>query len=145
MSAAAQPLRIWRPAAVAFGAAGLGAMLVGVWLLWNFDPSATGSWFPSCVFHDLTGWYCPGCGITRALHALVHFDLKRALAMNAFLVTSLPLLALMAAQGLMQKSLLPRPVARVAFDGRWWIGALVVFGVLRNLPGLEWLAPVGAL
>jgi len=145
MSAVAQPLRAWRPATVALGAAGLGAMLVGVWLLRSFDPNAAGSLFPSCVFHDLTGWHCPGCGITRALHALVHFDFARALAMNALLVASLPVLAVMAAQGLTHKALLPRPIARVLFDGRWWIGALLVFGVLRNLPGLEWLAPGGAL
>lgn len=144
MSAAAQPLRAWRPATVALGAAGLGVVLVGVWLLRNFDPNAAGSWFPSCVFSDLTGWYCPGCGITRALHALVHFDFARALAMNALLVLSLPVLALMAVHGFMSKPLLPRAVARVLFDGRWWIGALLVYGVLRNLPGFEWLAPGGA-
>lgn len=145
MSAAAQPLRAWRPATVAFVAAGLGAVLMGVWLLRTFDPNAVGSLFPSCVFHDLTGWFCPGCGITRALHALVHFDFARAVAMNALLVVSLPVLALMAAQSFTDKSLLPRVIARVVFDGRWWIGALLVFGVLRNLPGFEWLAPGGAL
>ena len=145
MSAVAQPLRAWRPATVALVAAGLGAVLVGVWLLRNFDPTAAGSWFPSCVFHDLTGLYCPGCGITRALHALVHFEFTRALAMNAFLIACLPLLALMAVQGLARKPLMPQGVARVLFDGRWWIVALLVFGVLRNLPGLAWLAPGGAL
>ena len=24
-----------------------------------------------CVFHELTGFYCPGCGGTRAFHALI--------------------------------------------------------------------------
>ena len=118
---------------------------LGVWLLRTFDPSATGSLFPSCVFHDLTGWYCPGCGITRALHALVHFDLARALAMNAFLVLSLPLLAAMTIQGFTQRPWLPAGIKRVLFDGRWWIAALVVYGVVRNLPGFEWLAPGGLL
>ena len=129
----------------ATAAVGVAVVALGVWLLRTFDPSATGSLFPSCVFHDLTGWYCPGCGITRALHALVHFDLARALAMNAFLVLSLPLLAAMTIQGFTQRPWLPAGIKRVLFDGRWWIAALVVYGVVRNLPGFEWLAPGGLL
>ena len=144
MSTVPQPM-LSRPALAALAAGAAVVLALGVWLLREFDPSAAGSWFPSCVFHDLTGWYCPGCGITRALHALVHFDLRRALAMNAFLVLSLPLLAAMALQGLTSRALLPRRVQRVAFNGRRWIGALLVFGIARNLPGLEWLAPGGAL
>jgi hypothetical protein len=31
-----------------------------------------------CVFHALTGYYCPGCGGTRAVYALLHFQLLRA-------------------------------------------------------------------
>ncbi|QNP42102.1 DUF2752 domain-containing protein [Lysobacter terrestris] len=120
-------------------------LLGGIWLLRAFDPNTAGSFFPSCLFHDITGWYCPGCGITRALHALVHFDLWRAVAMNALVVLSLPLLALMALQGAMQRRWLPSAVQRTVFDGRWWIGALLVFGIARNLPGLEWLAPGGLL
>ncbi|MFC5576773.1 DUF2752 domain-containing protein [Lysobacter niabensis] len=133
------------PAQAATAAVALAVVALGVWLLRTFDPGAAGSLFPSCVFHDLTGWDCPGCGITRALHALVHFDLWRALAMNAFLVLSLPLLAAMAVHGLTQRAWLPARIRRVVFDGRWWIAALVAFGVVRNLPGFEWLAPGGLL
>lgn len=121
------------------------AAVVGVWLLRTFDPNMAGSFFPPCPFHEITGFFCPGCGITRALHALVHFDVPRALAMNAFLISSLPLLAVMTVQGFTQRALLPDVVARVVFDGRWWIAALVVFGVVRNLPGFEALAPGGVL
>jgi uncharacterized protein DUF2752 len=119
--------------------------IAGAWLLRTYDPSVAGSFFPPCPFHEITGLFCPGCGITRALHALVHFDVARAMAMNALLVSSLPLLGVMTLQGFTQRALLPKAVARVVFDGRWWIGALVVFGVLRNLPGFEALAPGGML
>jgi len=119
--------------------------MAAVWLLRTFDPNTAGSLFPPCPFHAITGLFCPGCGITRALHALVHFDLVRALAMNALVVLSLPLLAVMAVQGFTQRALLPKSVARVVFDGRWWIGALLVFGIARNLPGFGWLAPGGLL
>jgi hypothetical protein len=141
MSTVPQQRRLSRPAMAAIAAVALGAAVAGIWLLRTFDPNATGSLFPSCPFHALTGWYCPGCGITRALHALVHFDVTRALAMNALVVLGLPLLAVMALQGLTQRALLPR----VAFDGRAWIVVLLVFGVVRNLPGFAWLAPGGLL
>ena len=142
----AQPLpRASRPATTALAVAAICAVLGGIWLLRTFDPSTAGSWFPSCLFHDITGWYCPGCGLTRALHALVHFDPWRALAMNALFVLSLPLLVAMALHGASPRAVLPRAVARVAFDGRWWIGALLLFGVARNLPMLARLAPGGML
>ncbi len=123
----------------------LAAACVLVLLLRTFDPNAAGSLFPPCPFHELTGLFCPGCGVTRALHALVHFDLWRAIAMNTLVVLSLPLLALMSLQGMTGRTVMPTAVQRIAFDGRWWIGALVLFGIVRNLPGFEWLAPGGAL
>jgi hypothetical protein len=134
-----------RPAVTALSVAAAGVLALGIWLLRTFDPGAAGSLFPSCLFHDLTGWYCPGCGITRALHALVHFDPMRAFAMNALLVVSLPLLTVMALQGFTRRALLPAAVSQVAYNGRVWIGALLVFGIARNLPGLEFLAPGGLL
>jgi hypothetical protein len=134
-----------RAAVTVLSVAAVGVLALGVWLLRTFDPGAAGSLFPSCLFHDLTGWYCPGCGITRALHALVHFDLMRAFAMNALLVACLPLLTVMALQEFTHRALLPAAVSRAAFNGRVWIGALLVFGIARNLPGLEFLAPGGLL
>ena len=47
-----------------------GAMAIGVSIVYAFDPS-TARFYPPCVFHSLTGLQCPGCGGTRALHALL--------------------------------------------------------------------------
>jgi hypothetical protein len=126
-------------------AIGIGVFVVGIWLLRTHDPSAAGSLFPPCPFHELTGLFCPGCGITRALHALVHFDFTRAIAMNALFVLSLPLIAAMVAEGFVRRPLLPPQISRIMFDGRWWIAALVLFGIMRNVPGFQWLAPGGLL
>ena len=29
-----------------------------------------------CLFHELTGWYCPGCGTCRAVRAFVHGEFR---------------------------------------------------------------------
>ena len=31
-----------------------------------------------CVFHQITGYYCPGCGGTRAVKSLLHGQLLRS-------------------------------------------------------------------
>ena len=61
------------------------AALGAVALLYAFDPATTG-FFPSCPFHLLTGWSCPGCGTLRAAHALLHGHLGVALHDNPFVL-----------------------------------------------------------
>ena len=113
--------RTLRIAGVASAAVAAGA---GVWLLRTFDPNAAGSPFPPCMFHAFTGLYCIGCGLTRALHALVHGDLAGALAMNPLGVLMLPLMD-------------------VAMEPKLWLWVLPGYWVARNLPWLPFtlLAP----
>lgn len=89
------------------------------------------AWLPSCLFHRLTGLHCPGCGNTRALHALMHGDIAGAFANNLLLVPALMLLGV----------LLVRP--RLAFN-RWIClvvaVAVTVFFVARNLPWMPFAA-----
>jgi hypothetical protein len=44
---------------------------------------------PSCLFHAITGFDCLGCGMTRACRALLHGDIRGALALHplVFFVT----------------------------------------------------------
>ncbi len=41
---------------------------------------------PGCILHDLLFIYCPLCGGTRAVEALLRLDLPAALAANGFVV-----------------------------------------------------------
>lgn len=43
-----------------------------------------------CVFYQLTGLYCPGCGAGRALSSLIHGDILAALHYNAFFLLVFP-------------------------------------------------------
>lgn len=38
---------------------------------------------PLCFFHEITGWDCPGCGLTRAWLSLFHGDFRRSIQLNA--------------------------------------------------------------
>jgi hypothetical protein len=71
----------------------LAAVLVptGAFLLYTVKPGDE-TWYPRCAFHVATGLHCPGCGVTRASHALLHGDLAQALAFNPMFVVALPLL-----------------------------------------------------
>ena len=92
-------------------------------------------WLPRCMFHQLTGLYCPGCGATRALSAMLHCDLKSSLHNNLLLF---PLLALIAVLIVKPEISLKRPVA-VAI-----IAVVLLFTILRNIPvaPFTYLAPV---
>lgn len=131
-------LRPWQVAGAALAAA---AVAAGIWLLRTFDPNVAGNPFPACTFRLLTGLYCPGCGATRALHALVHFDVARAASMNLLIVFMLPTLPMIfaASRGWRPRAL--RPVIAVVEQPRFWLVLIPLFGVLRNLPAFAALAP----
>jgi len=96
-----------------------------------FNPSEYG-FFPKCLFFVATGFYCPGCGATRALHHLLNGRVIQAFGMNPLLFLSLPFLA---AIGLYPQ--LARHPSAPVIAGI----ALVSYGILRNVSGFSFLAP----
>ncbi len=97
-----------------------------------FDPAKV-SFFPPCLFHQLTGLDCPGCGAQRALHQLLHGNIIAALRLNAMFVLSLPLLAwfgpLWAWRSWQRRPWMVNPKWLWCYGVAW-----LVFGFLRNLP-----------
>lgn len=51
---------------------------------------------PPCPYLVLTGFACPGCGLTRALHVLLHGDVRMAFAYNPWAFVATPALAVFA-------------------------------------------------
>ena len=111
------------------------AGFVGAFVLWFFNPSTAG-FFPTCPLHTATGLNCPGCGMTRGFHALLHGDILAALQFNLLL----PIFALFfgyvfvsilltAARGRGLSFKIFTPTAVYTF-----LIASLIFGILRNLP-----------
>lgn len=100
-----------------------------------FDPATSGV-FPPCPIRYLTGWYCPGCGSLRALHQLLHGNLRAAWALNPLTVILLPFLVYGAASYLrfeIRGKYLPRVFLPAGYI-RALCAVIIVFGVARNLP-----------
>lgn len=105
------------------------------------DPNAAGH-YPTCPFLAITGWYCPGCGALRAVHALAHGDVMTALARNPFAVVAVGYVVV-AWVLWVERTARGRPVRWLAPP---WVlysvlAAIVMFGILRNVPGWTWLSP----
>ena len=64
--------------------------VLAIALYFMFDPEDTSNPFPKCPFFALTGWKCPGCGLQRAVHDLLHLDIAGAAHHNMLLVVALP-------------------------------------------------------
>jgi Protein of unknown function (DUF2752) len=67
------------------------ALLAGSAYLFVFEPGKTGL-FPVCLFRFLTGYQCPGCGSTRAMHQLLHGHFVAAFELNPFFLVAIPFL-----------------------------------------------------
>ena len=104
------------------------------------DPSEGGTFLP-CPFRTLTGWWCPGCGLTRATHHLFRGDLVQALRYNVFVVVVLAALATTWAVWIIAST--GRSVGRMLAPPNWMpvvaVVTLVTFAVVRNLPGVPGL------
>jgi hypothetical protein len=66
-------------------------LLAGSAYLFVFEPGKTGL-FPVCLFRFLTGYQCPGCGSTRAMHQLLHGHFVAAFELNPFFLVAIPFL-----------------------------------------------------
>ncbi len=96
-----------------------------------------------CIFHDLTGLYCPGCGSGRAMSSLIEGHPAKMLSYNCMLVfLGLPCSLVFIHEYL--RLVLPglglRPVhiPQRLLEGIMIL--LILFWILRNIPSFSFLA-----
>ena len=115
----------------------------GAILLLYFFVEPKNGILPKCFFHELTGLYCPGCGVQRSFHALLNGHIITAIDYNLLFILFLPLviyfiLAFTWGKKYSTSSFLYKPVFSFTV-----LIVVVSFWVLRNIPfaPFSWLAP----
>ena len=104
-----------------------------------FDPvsAADRHLFLKCIFHQATGFYCPGCGGQRAAHQLMHGHIGQAAGYNLLLVLILPLAIWHIALHIWNTFGTPKlhlSLFRYPLTSRVLLLAVLLFWLLRNIP-----------
>ena len=89
-----------------------------------------------CIFHETTGLYCPGCGMTRAISSLIQLNPHQAFRYNA-LIIFIPIIVIYNIYKIITKR-------EIKIPNKIWYGILIIvvlYGILRNIPLFSYLAP----
>lgn len=107
-------------------------------LMWNFNIRIP------CIFYELSGLYCPGCGMTRATLSLLQLDFYQAIRFNIFSIIVIPFIAFYTIVEIYsyianKSNFIDKKIPAII----WviFIGLLLLYGVLRNIPQFSYLAP----
>lgn len=93
-----------------------------------------------CIFYKITGYVCPGCGISHLCSDLLSLHWGRAILQNigVSIVGAIYLLWLFLKHGLKLKWC---HLKNEHYLMMFFVVFLLLFGILRNLPMFEWLLP----
>ena len=96
-----------------------------------------------CVFYEITGLYCPGCGATRMCTNLLKFNFYKAFRSNQVSFFIIPMLAVIFSRQLYCYIKYGKPK-----NEKWMtvlciiaLIALLIFGIIRNIPHFYFLRP----
>ena len=104
-------------------------------VLFIFNPTEY-AWMPKCPVKLLFGVDCPGCGVQRALHALLHGHIREAVGYNLFLAVAFPYLIAVLISDVMKEGKLRRRLRSIV-ESKWVIGGYIVifflWFIIRNI------------
>ncbi len=111
-------------------------LILGVAVLFFILDPTKYNIFPHCMFHSLTGAYCPGCGSQRALHSLLHLRLGEVVSYNFLFLPAGLFILYHYLHPLLNKTFqLKLPNLFYKKNTPWVVLTIVLlFWILRNLP-----------
>lgn len=113
----------------------LGLIVIALSVYVYFKDPFNGPILP-CIFNKITGFYCPGCGMTRAVNSCFKFNFYQALRFNALLFIMPIMLGIYYFASYMEKPKIAKVILIIMLI------IAIGYGVLRNLPLFEFLAPL---
>ena len=102
---------------------------------------------PPCIFYQLTGLHCPGCGTGRSLLALLRLDFYSAFRYQPLFFLTYPLIGYYLMKWYLEfltgRPLFPTPKITKNWPAYLLISAVLLYWVLRNIPiaPFIWLSP----
>lgn len=108
-------------------------ILCAGFILYSIPPTEN-SIYPPCIFHKITGLYCPGCGSTRAIHSLLHLEIRKAFAYNPLVVIFLPFISLWLLISIYRIKKGQSTIILPNGFALFFLILIVSFWVLRNIP-----------
>ncbi|MCG6188970.1 DUF2752 domain-containing protein [Maribellus maritimus] len=123
---------------------GLLILFIGLAVLFFVLDPTENALFPRCVFHSLTGYYCPGCGSQRAIHSMLHLDFAGVVRNNVLFLPAVLLVVYHYSHPILNKSLNWKLPNILYLKQTPWIILIVIvlFWVLRNIPYIPFSALV---
>ncbi len=90
-----------------------------------------------CVFHEITGFYCPGCGVTRMIFSIIKLDFYQAFRYNPLLfILSILYIIFVVERVIRKKDYKVSNKAAIVI-----LVILILYAVARNIPAFSYLAP----
>jgi len=115
---------------------GLFLIVAGIASLFFFLDPEEQRLFPKCVFHSVTGYYCPGCGSQRAIYSLLHLNIPGVVSNNfLFLPGMIVVIYGVVLPAVNRKFGVNYPnFLYYKWTPLWILIIVILFAVLRNLP-----------
>ena len=91
--------------------------------------------FPPCVFNTVTGLYCPGCGGTRAVRALLHGHLIKSVWYHPFVAYGVAVYAVFMVSHTIRK-FINHNVKGMKYRNVYiyiWLAILILNFIIRNI------------
>ena len=120
-----------------------GALIIcAIGVIYYIWVRVTGLGIP-CMFRKLTGWLCPGCGMTTLVISVLNGDFRAARAANPFVYYTWPVIviellwseikAIKSAEWAELKAVKRTDIVMNVILGIY-VASFIAFGVLRNIP-----------
>jgi len=97
-----------------------------------------------CIYNKITGLYCPGCGMTRAIYSLFKLDFYQAFRYNVFSIILFPILLIYLFGEIYARVFDKKNYISSKIPSIYWIiiaVAMISYGILRNFEIFGFLAP----